>query len=152
LRHGNLRLHHFSGDLIFIMKAFTPRTRDIGDMNDLLFHGAANVTRVADLVRKRIRRRPYAAWIAHFYQGVQDLAAEHDVDVGWADEFEDAATDALIAQRILAELRQNPYAAGELASVLRVPKDEIEGVLLGLQAAKAVDTRDNTWIVRHPPQ
>jgi hypothetical protein len=94
---GLLSTFRLRAELVFVMKAFTPRTRDISDMYDLLRTGTVRSATIARLVRGRIQRDPDQPWIAHFYQGVLDMSRDRDVKVDWVDEFEDAAIRALDA-------------------------------------------------------
>src|SRR3989338_8969250 len=77
LRETRLEVRRLSPDLVFVMKAFTPRTRDIGDMADLLSSGAAAATRVQRVVADRIALTTDHEWVSRFYHGVKDMGASH---------------------------------------------------------------------------
>lgn len=95
LREGHLEVRCLDPNLVFVMKAFTPRTRDIGDMADLLVHGRATAEAVEALVAERLLAATDHGWLPAFYHGVLDLGEERGVDVRWVRRFEGAALEAL---------------------------------------------------------
>lgn len=145
-----LELRHLAGDLIFVMKAFTPRTRDIGDMNDLVTQGAANARRVADLARRRIEYDPTAPWIAHFYQGVVELGDERGVDVRWVGEFEDAATMSLLCSGVVSILAEAPQDEASLLRQTQNRSGELRAALARLHAAQRIEQVEGRWRIRNP--
>ncbi len=142
---GNLSVFQLSADLIFIMKAFTPRTRDIGDLYELLSLGLVSIETITEIVRRRIEDDRLPAWLPNFYQGVNDMALDRDVDVRWIDEFSKIATDALLANRIMAQVQEGPMGHQTLIERLATDPDDVHSVLKRLRELGRLESVGGDW-------
>lgn len=150
LRHGKLTVYQMPPDLVFIMKAFTPRTRDMDDMAALLTSGAASASRVQQLVARRLPAIDDHAWVARFYQGVLDMGHDHDLDVRWADPFEEAAWNATAAGLIREWLAAQPLTPGKIASKLDVDTSEVEPILRQMERKGIIQRDQKQWRLVSP--
>lgn len=145
LAEKNLEVRRLAPDLVFVMKAVTPRTRDIGDMADLLSSGAATAAGVERLVAERIPLTPDQAWLSRFYRGVKDMSDERGIDVRWVERFEGEATAEAEGALIGGWLAEKPLTLAELAKRLRASSKETRAVLERLEALGKVRRNGDRW-------
>lgn len=146
-----LAILQLSPELIFTMKAFTPRTRDIDDMYALLSSGLVSSQSITNAVRRRLDSDRMPSWLPSFYQGVTDMAIDRDVDVQWIHEFEDLASDALLANRIIAILKEDPLEQDILSERLSTPRDQVLAVLNRLGESGHIQRGTKGWrLLDHP--
>lgn len=146
LHEARLEIRRLSPDLMFVMKAFTPRTRDIGDMADLLTSGAATAPGIVRVVEERMPLTPDRQWLSRLYHGVVEMGGQRGIDVRWADRFEPGAFAATAAPMVLEWLRKESLSTEELAKRLRLSGDEAAALLAGLTQRGVVRQAGDRWL------
>jgi len=144
---GDVEYRRLASDLVFVMKAFTPRTRDIGDMASLLSSGAATARGVQRLVQERIDRSPEREWLSRFYHGVQDMADQEGIDVRWVEQFEDEAALATAAPLVLSWLAEKEMTIDELSTRLRESNDATRALLERMGARGTIRRVGDRWAI-----
>lgn len=133
LQEANLDIRQLSPNLVFVMKAFTPRTRNIADMADLLSSGAATAPGVEALVAVRLTDTQDHDWLARFYHGVIDMGKARGIDVRWVDRFDEPASDAAAVALIREWLVHESLTTETLAKKLEMSPEQADSLLLRLE-------------------
>lgn len=145
IQAGKVEYRRLSPDLVFVMKAFAPRTRDIGDMAGLLSSGAATAAGIERIVAERLEVTAEREWLPRFYQRVQEMADQEGIDVRWVARFEEEAELETMGGLIRGWLRETPLSAEDLARRLREPPAETRTLLKGLEARGLVRRVGDRW-------
>ncbi len=141
----NVEFRRLASDLVFVMKAFTPRTRDIDDMAGLLSTGAATADGIARLVSERIQLSPHGEWLSRFYHGVHDMAASEGIDVRWVEQFEEEAALATAAPLLQGWLAEKPLQIEEISKRLQEPHEATRALLERLEARGKIRRVGDRW-------
>lgn len=145
LQAAKVQYRRLSPDLVFVMKAFTPRTRDIGDMAALLSAGAATAAGVQRVVEDRLAMTADREWLPRFHQGVLEMADQEGIDVRWVARFAQEAELETTNGLIRGWLRETPLGVEDLARRLGEPPAATRTLLRGLEARGLVRRMGDRW-------
>ena len=89
---------------IFIFKSITQRERDLEDMNTLFLQGL-DFKIIRDEIIWQNEHDHNFAWIAFFYDGIEELISKYSLIVPFLDEFKELAYDDMLSNMIISHLK-----------------------------------------------
>ena len=136
----NVSVNMISLEDIFIFKSITSRERDREDMYLLFLQGLD-----FDIIREEIiwqnDNNMSAAWIAFFFNGLEEVVERYSIVIPFYDEFHDMAYSDMLSQMILDRLELGSATVEELS--LSFDVDDIEAHVQSLIQRKLVVKNDD---------
>ena len=100
----NVSVYMISLEDIFIFKSITQRERDLEDMNTVFLQGL-DFEIIRDEIIEQNEHDHNFAWIAFFYDGIEELISKYYLIVPFLDEFKELAYDDMLSNMIIAHLK-----------------------------------------------
>ncbi len=123
-RFDRVSVHMISLEDIFIFKSVTSRERDREDMYQLFLQGLDfNVIRDEIIWQNEQDRN--VAWLAFFFNGVEEVVERYFVVIPFYEEFHDLAYSDMVSQMILDRLGKGDADVEELVRELGVEDIEV---------------------------
>jgi hypothetical protein len=122
-RFDRVSVHMISLEDIFIFKSVTSRERDREDMYQLFLQGL-DFTVIRDEIIWQNELNRNAAWLAFFFNGVEEVVERYSIVIPFYDEFHELAYNDMVSQMILDRLEKGNVDVEELVRELGV--DDIE--------------------------
>ncbi|NOR59959.1 MAG: hypothetical protein GQ469_04940 [Methanosarcinales archaeon] len=98
---------------IFIFKSITSRERDREDMY-LLFLQGLDFNQIRDEITWQNDNNMSAAWVAFFFNGLEEVVERYSIVIPFFDEFHDAAYSDMLSQMILDRLESGSATVEDL--------------------------------------
>ena len=125
---------------IFIFKSITSRERDREDMY-LLFLQGLDFDIIRDEIIWQNENNMSAAWVAFFFNGLEEVVERYSIVIPHFNEFHDMAYSDMLSQMILDRLESGSATVEELDRVFGV--DDIEMHVESMIMRKLVIRNDN---------
>ena len=123
-RFDRVLVHMISLEDIFIFKSVTSRERDREDMYQLFSQGL-DFTVIRDEIIWQNEQDRNVAWLAFFFNGVEEVVERYSVVIPFYDEFHDLAYSDMVSQMILDRLGKGDANVEELVRELGVEDMEV---------------------------
>ena len=120
---------------IFVFKSITSRERDREDMY-LLFLQGLDFEIIRNEIIKQNEQNRKAAWIAFFFNGLEEMVDHYSVVIPYFEDFHDLAYSDMLSQMILDRLKKGNATVEEISNEFCV--DDIEKHLEHLIHKKVV--------------
>ncbi len=118
-----LSVHMLSLEDIFVFKSVTSRERDREDMY-LLFLQGLDFEVIRNEIIKQNEQNRNAAWLAFFFNGLEELADRYSIVIPYFEDFHDMGYSDMLSQMILDHLKKGNATEKEIGHEFGV--DEIE--------------------------
>ena len=139
-------IHMISLEDIFIFKSVTSRERDREDMY-LLFLQGLDFNVIRDEMLWQNEHNMNAAWLAFFFNGLEELVERYSVVIPFFEEFEKMAYSDMLSQMILDRLKNESATLEELVHELGVGDVEAHMELL-VKNGMAIENADGSYSLR----
>ena len=136
----NVSINMISLEDIFIFKSITSRERDREDMY-LLFLQGLDFDIIRDEIIWQNDTNMSAAWIAFFFNGLEEVVERYSIVIPFFNEFHDMAYSDMLSQMILDRLESGSATVEELS--LNFGVDDIEAHVQILIQRKLVVKNDD---------
>lgn len=143
----HLTIYLVSPEDIFIFKAVTSRSRDREDMFALFSHGL-DIKIIKEEIRRQAQLDTSKAWLSYFFVGLDELIEEYKVIFPEYDWFLKTAEDEMMERLIVEFIKKKPRTIGDLVSLLKCEKKEIQQILDKLQKNGNIVKKDDIYFER----